>query len=97
MTMTPKKYKVFTQNFNFVHTSLLPSLHHYSPEISLCSFLMLDVDAITRLVMLLLSLVYMDLDEVDDNGGVNSAIPIGANIGDDHVSNAPAGSSVHGS
>jgi len=50
-----------------------------------------------RLVMLLLGLVYMDLDGVDDDGGVNSAIPIGANIGDDHVANAPAGCSVHGS
>ena len=29
--------------------------------------------------------------------GVNSAISIGANIGDDRVGNAPAGSSAHGS
>ena len=33
----------------------------------------------------------MDLDEVDGDGGVNSAIPIGANIGDGHVGDAPAG------
>ena len=58
---------------------------------------MLDVDTIAMLVMLLLGLVYMDLDEVDDDVGVNSAISIGANIGDDRVGNAPAGSSAHGS
>lgn len=90
MTMTPKKYKVFTQDFNSVHTFLLPSLHHYSPEISLCRFLMLDVDTIAMLVMFLLGLVYMDLHEVDDDVGGNSAIPIGANIGVDRVGNAPA-------
>ena len=58
---------------------------------------MLDVDTIAMLVMLLLGLVYMDLDEVDDDGGVNSTIPTGASISDDHVGNAPAGSGVHGS
>ena len=51
--------------------------------------------AMTMLVMLLLGQVYMDLDEVDDAGGGNRAIPIGANIGDDHVGNAPARFSVH--
>ena len=45
----------------------------------------------TMLVMLLLGQVYMDLDEVDGDGGVNSAIPIGANIGDGHLGDAPAG------
>ena len=39
----------------------------------------------------------MDLVEADDDSDVNSAISIGANIGDDHVGNAPAGSSVRGS
>ena len=37
------------------------------------------------LVMLLLDQVYVDLDKVDDYDGGNSAIPIGGNIGDDHV------------
>jgi len=39
----------------------------------------------TMLLMLLLGVVYMDLYEADDYGGGNSAIPIGDNIGDDHV------------
>lgn len=58
---------------------------------------MLEVDTMTMLVVLLLGQVYMDLDEADDDSDVNSAISIGANIGDDHVGNAPAGSSVRGS
>ena len=60
-------------------------------------FLLVPTLAMTMLVVLLLGLVYIDLHEVDDDGGVYSAISIGANIGDDHVANAPAGCSVHGS
>ena len=58
---------------------------------------MLEGDTTAMLVVLLLGLVYMDLNEADDDGGVNNAISIGSNIGDDHVGNAPAGSSVRGS
>ena len=60
-------------------------------------FLLVPTLAMTVLVMLLLGQVHMDLDEVDDDGGVNSIIPTGASIGDDLVGNAPAGPSVHGS
>lgn len=48
-------------------------------------FLLVPTLAMTVLVMLLLGQVHMDLDEVDDAGGGNSAIPIDANIGDDQV------------
>ena len=48
-------------------------------------FLLMPTLVMTMLVMLLLGLVYIDLYKADDDGGGNSAIPIGANIGDDHV------------
>ena len=48
-------------------------------------FLLVSTLVMTMLVMLLLGLGYIDLYKADDDGGGNSAIPIDANIGDDHV------------